>query len=240
MSRSPRWGAAAGIVWLSAGAGLAVAQAPYRVTWWDAASIGTAGALTLLPHALHLPHGPPPCAPCDPASLLGIDRAAVHPFCGAASTASSVLLAGVVGFAGVALLEGRPAAAARTNVVVFANAIVWAEATNAWLKVLAHRSRPVLYTSAAVAAAADVDNRRSLPSGHATVAFAAATSYLVIAEREQLSHRARNAVLLYAGAVGVSALRISAGAHFPTDVMAGGLLGSGVGWLAARAHAAGS
>jgi len=215
------------------------AQAPYRVTWWDAASIGTAGGLALLPHVLSLPHGPPPCAPCDPASLAGIDRAAVHPFSGGASAASTVLLAGVVGFAGVVLLADRPAAEARTNIVVFLNGLAWAEATSEWAKVLAHRSRPMLYTPAAVAAATDVDNRRSFPSGHATAAFAAATAYLVIAEREQLPQRARNAALLYAGAVGVSVLRISAGAHFPTDVVAGGLLGTGVGWLAARAHAVG-
>lgn len=239
MPRSRHWRTAAAISWLCACARLAVAQTPYRVTWWDAASVGAAGGLTLLPHALNLPHGPPPCAPCDPGLLLGIDHAALHAFSGGASTVSSGLLGGVVGFASIALLDGRPAAQARTNVVVFLNGIAWGEATTAWVKVLAHRSRPVLYTPAAVAAAADVDNRRSLPSGHAAGAFAAATTYLVLAEREQLPHRTRNAVLLYVGAVGVSVLRIAAGAHFPTDVVAGGLLGSGVGWLAARAHATG-
>ncbi len=237
---SRRWMAAVVFIsWLCAWARLGVAQPPYRVTWWDAASIGTAGGLALLPHALNLPHGPPPCAPCDPASLPSIDRAALHAFSGGASTASTGLLAGVVGFAGVALLAGQPVAEARTNVVVYVNSIAWAEATSEWVKVLAHRSRPVLYTPAAAGAAAGVDNRRSFPSGHATAAFAAATSYLVIAQRERLPHRTRNAVLLYAGAVAVSALRVTAGQHFPTDVLAGGLLGSGVGWLAAHVHTTG-
>src|SRR5438128_1397361 len=68
-------------------------------------------------------------------------------------------------------------------------------------------------------------------------AFAPATTYLVIARREQLPHRARNAILLYAGAVGVAALRVTGGKHFPTDVAGGAVLGSGIGWLTATVHA---
>src|SRR5438309_1891150 len=65
------------LVWLFA-ARPAAGQAPYRVTWRDAASVGAAGALALLPVALNLPHGPPPCAPCDPASVPSIDRTALR------------------------------------------------------------------------------------------------------------------------------------------------------------------
>src|SRR2546422_2189805 len=80
------------------------------------------------------------------------------------------------------------------------------------------------------------ESQQSLPSGHASLAFAAATSYLVLARRQHLRHRRRNAILLYAGAVGVSALRVAAGKHFPTDVAAGAALGSGIGWLVATIH----
>src|SRR2546426_548728 len=83
-------------VWLFAAARPAVSQTPYRVTWWDAASVGTAGALSLIPVALNLPHGQPPCAPCDPASVPGIDRAGLHNSSASAATASSALLGGVV------------------------------------------------------------------------------------------------------------------------------------------------
>src|SRR6266487_5652564 len=65
-------------VWLFAAARPAAGQTPYRVTWWDAASVGTAGALSLIPVALNLPRGQPPCAPCDPASVPGIDRAGLN------------------------------------------------------------------------------------------------------------------------------------------------------------------
>src|SRR3989454_1234564 len=94
----------------------------------------------------------------------------------------------------------------------------------------------VLYTAAAPAAESDPNNRRSFPSGHAALAFAAATSYTVLAGRERLPHRTRNAVLLYAGAVGISALRVAGGKHFPTDVAGGAALGAGIGWLVATIH----
>src|SRR3989442_2160273 len=87
-------------------------QQPYRVTWWDAASVAAATAFGVIPEAAGLPHGLPPCAPCDPSSLPGIDRAALHTFSGPASTASTVLLAAVAGFAGLASLDGATAGAA--------------------------------------------------------------------------------------------------------------------------------
>ncbi len=212
------------------------APAPYRVTWWDAASVATAGALGVIPEAARLPRGLPSCAPCDPAALPGIDHAALHTFSGPAGTASTVLLAGVAGFAGLASLEGASAARARGDAAVLANALAWTLATGEWLKVLSHRNRPVLYTAGAPAAASNPDSRRSFPSGHASLAFAAATAYLALAGRERLPHRGRNAALLYAGAVGVATLRVAAGKHFPTDVAGGAALGAGIGWLAARVH----
>ena len=220
----------------------AAAQAPYRATWWDGASVLAAGVLGEIPNVAGLPKGPPPCgnpAPCDPGSLSGFDRIALHNFSGSAGTASTVALIGVMAFSGFSSLEGTTPAQARGDVAVLSNALVWTYAATQWVKVLAHRSRPVLYTAAAPAAASDPDNRRSFPSGHASVAFAAATSYVVMAGRERLPHRARNAVLAYSAALGVAVLRVSAGKHFPTDVIGGAVLGSGIGWLAATVHPTG-
>src|SRR5439155_19669771 len=118
----------------------------------------------------------------------------------------------------------------------FASTASWTAATSEWLKVLVRRKRPVLYTSDAITAATDPESQQSLPSLHASLAFAAATSYLVIARRQHLPHRRRNTILLYAGAVGVSALRVVAGKHFPTDVLAGAALGSASGWVVPTIH----
>lgn len=220
----------------AAGQGRDVDSVRYRVSAWDAASVATGGVLALIPQAAGLPTGPAPCGPCDPTRVPSIDRAALHNASGGAGTASSLLLLGVAGFSGLASLDGATAAQVRGHLAVFANSLTWTLATTEWLKVLVHRNRPVLYGAPDLAAVADRDNRRSLPSAHASLAFAAATTYLMIAQRERLPHRTRNAILLYAGALGVAALRVAAGKHFPTDVAAGAALGTGMGWLAAHVH----
>src|SRR5213592_907879 len=153
-------------VWLFAVARPAAGQTPYRVTWWDAASVGTAGALSLIPVALNLPRGQPPCAPCDPASVPGIDRAGLNNASASAATASGVLLGGVVGAAAFASLHGLDPGQRRGNAAVFLNSLAWTQAATGWLKVIVHRSRPVLYTADAVAAAAQRESRQSFPSGH--------------------------------------------------------------------------
>ena len=212
------------------------APAPrYRATWWDAASVSAGGVLYVSPRALGLPHGGPSCAPCDPATLPGIDRWAVRPVSTAADVGSDVALAAVVGWTALAGLGGLPAKQWQGNFATFANTASWTAASGEWLKVVVRRKRPVLYTNAA-AAAGDPDNQQSFPSTHVALAFAAATAYLMMSARERLPHRTRNALLLYAGAVGVSVLRVAAGKHFPTDVIAGAALGSGIGWLVPTIH----
>jgi membrane-associated phospholipid phosphatase len=209
---------------------------PYRVTWAGLTATAGAGLATALPAVLGLPRGAPPCAPCDPAGLPGIDRWAVGYRGRTAAPASDVLLAGVAVFGGAASVLGVSAERARGDAAVYISALGWTGAATEWLKVAVHRSRPVLYGSDAVAAAHSHESRMSFPSGHTSMAFAAATSYLVMARRQHLPHAGRNAALLYAGAAGVGVLRVAAGRHFPTDVAAGAILGTGVGWLVAHLH----
>src|ERR1041385_4563252 len=91
----------------------ALAQTPpaarYRVSWWDAASISGSGVLYFTPRALGLPHGGPSCAPCDPATLPGIDRWAVRPVSTGADVGSDVALAAVAGWTALAGLRCLPA-----------------------------------------------------------------------------------------------------------------------------------
>src|SRR3989454_9265652 len=101
---------AAAFVLLAVSGTSARGQAPYSVRWGDAASVVAAGVVALIPEATKLPKSGPSCgstAPCDPASLPGIDRSALHTFSGSASTTSTVLLAGVIGFAGLTSFDGE-------------------------------------------------------------------------------------------------------------------------------------
>ncbi len=209
---------------------------PYRVGWGDGVAAAGLVGLAVTPFALGLPEGSPRCAPCDPADLPGIDRGVLGAASPVARTASDVLVFGVIGGAALAALAPGPAATRLGRGTIVGEAVAAAYAATGWLKVAVARERPVLYTDDAPAAAGDVDNRRSFPSSHTAAAFAAATSYLVVATREQLPHRGRNAALLFAGAATVGMLRVTAGQHFPTDVLGGAALGAAVGWLIPRLH----
>src|SRR5256885_6588227 len=103
--RMPRWTVALALCVVPVRA--AVAQAPYRVTWWDAASVAAGGAIAVISLVAGLPQGAPPCAPRDSASLSAIDRAALHTFSKPAGTASHALLVAVAGFAGLASADGE-------------------------------------------------------------------------------------------------------------------------------------
>src|SRR2546429_9687716 len=124
----------------------AATQDRYRVAWWDAASVLVAGGLSIIPQAAGLPRGAPPCAPCDPAALPGIDHAALHTFSASAGTASSVLLAGVVAGSGLAPLLGGTPGQLRRHALAVANALARALAASQWRQVLPHRTRPELFT----------------------------------------------------------------------------------------------
>src|SRR5712692_6954335 len=134
------------VLCLAPGPALFAQSVVYRVAWWDAASLGGAGVLALLADRSDLPHGPPPCAPCDPASLPAIDHAALHTFSGSAASASTVGVVGLVAATGLASVVGLPARQARGNAAVFATGIAWTTAATEWLKIAVHRSRPILYT----------------------------------------------------------------------------------------------
>jgi len=129
---------------------------------------------------------------------------------------------------------GFLASETRGNAAMMANAVAFTSLTVAWTKDLVHRNRPILYTAAAPTVAGDRDTQRSFPSGHTATAFAVATAYAVMAQRQHLPHATRNEILLYTGAAGVGAMRVASGQHFVTDVLGGAVLGTAVGWVTAK------
>jgi membrane-associated phospholipid phosphatase len=97
-------------------------------------------------------------------------------------------------------------------------------AATEWVKAGVGRARPVMYTDGAVVAASDRNNLRSFPSGHASLAFAVATSYW-LARRDLTGSPGAASWVAVGAAAGVGAFRILAGRHFLSDVVAGALLG---------------
>jgi membrane-associated phospholipid phosphatase len=182
----------------------------------------TAGAVVALaPRLFGWGRDSAPCAPCDRAALPAIDRWALHeqrPFWGAVSW---VLLGGLV-VAGAVDIASQDAGG--PYVTGMAESLVWTTAVTEALKAGIGRPRPVMYTARAPEAAASRDNLRSFPSGHASAAFAVATAYWLA--RRDLTGSPGAAGWAAVGAAGsVALLRVVGGKHFPTDVLAGALLG---------------
>jgi hypothetical protein len=89
-------------------------------------------------------------------------------------------------------------------------------------KALIERERPVMYTDQAVAAARDVNNQRAMWSGHASMAFAFATGYVVNNPDQNLAPK----IAAMFAAAGVGALRVAAHKHFLSDVVVGAIIGT--------------
>lgn len=183
-------------------------------------SVGASGVVTLVARSLHLHEMPPDCAPCDPASVPAFDRWAISSQVDLYADLSDYLLLGLAlgTWADLAAAEGGKAALASVE------AAGWALAVTELGKAVIGRKRPVMYTEGARAAARDRESLRSMPSGHASVAFALATSYIASTD-----HRGNKipAVLAGATAVSIAVLRVAAGSHFPSDVTVGAFVGMG-------------
>jgi membrane-associated phospholipid phosphatase len=81
-----------------------------------------------------------------------------------------------------------------------------------------------MYTELAPDVANQVINQRSMPSGHAAMAFAIATSYWLNNPERGLGLK----LAAVAAAAGISVLRVASAKHFPSDVVVGALVGTGV------------
>ncbi len=173
------------------------------------------------PHLLNLNEHPPSCAPCDRQGVPWFDRWAIGQPRDALNAASSGL---VLALAALETLDlSRGGADHYGEIGYLSESAGWALGATEVLKAVAARKRPVLYTADAVAAASDLDNQRSWPSGHTAVAAALAAGYWLAPRGQPVPAWRRWAVVATAASVGV--LRVAAGKHFPSDVLGGAALG---------------
>lgn len=100
--------------------------------------------------------------------------------------------------------------------------VVRAYVANTAIKLVVRRRRPRL---AELPALTDTPTALSFPSAHASTSFAGAASY---------SRLGLPAIPLYALAAALSASRLYLGVHYPSDTVAGALLGTALGRRFAR------
>lgn len=96
------------------------------------------------------------------------------------------------------------------------------------LKYSINRDRP--YTTYPDIIPKSLEGSPSFPSGHTSSSFATATSLSLIYPKWYVIAPS----FLWAGSVGYS--RVYLGVHYPSDVVAGALLGAGSAWLAHKAN----
>lgn len=102
-------------------------------------------------------------------------------------------------------------------------ALISASAVTTLLKYSIQRDRP--YVTYAFIEKAGEGGSPSFPSGHTTSAFASATSLTLVYKKWYV------ALPAYAWAATCAYSRMHLGVHYPTDVLAGAIIGSGCAWL---------
>ncbi len=208
---------------------------PFRV-WPDGAVIAAGATVSLLPVLWPNSFAHATCAPCDPSRLWAIDRGSVGPVRAAANTFSYGTSAAEVGMGMIfiaASRRGQGSAAFWEDGAVVTQAVSVTAAATMAIKVLFHRPRPLMFEPGSFTP----DDGRGFPSSHASLSFAVAAAYASILHRRGIlgSHKLEVGAL-FATALATGVFRVVAREHFPTDVVAGAVLGSAVGWFVPQLH----
>jgi membrane-associated phospholipid phosphatase len=192
-------------------------------------------AVASLPYFLEdvVPHR----CPCDPAELNRLDRTWWDRHSDAAGRASDATLVVAVAAPPIAdalLLGFGPALGA--DVLVYAQTLAVNSALAAGAKYAFHRPRPLTYQGDPKLIDSD-EGYGSFYSGHTSTVVAALTAGAWTA-RWRYGEQGWPWVLVGVGGASVAVERVLAGQHFPTDVLAGALMGFAVGtavpWLHRR------
>lgn len=175
------------------------------------------------------------------ARTSGIDATGLTRTHEGVADASDVLLYGGLGLSAASVVvDGairRDGVGARVG--VFAEAFAINGAITESLKLAVRRPRPyTAFAGADPALLAEVDSEMSFPSGHtsftATAAFTAARMFDIggaTPGRAALGYGAATALTATVGT-----MRVVAGRHHPSDVIAGALIGGAVGWIVPTLH----
>ena len=180
-------------------------------------------------------------AALDPASINGFDRGATDNWSPSASNLSDVTLVATVGAALSTVAMARGESAPLTVGVMLGETLLVGNGISELVKTAVRRTRPYVYNDdpdITLEEKTTKTARQSFPSGHTVNAFASAVFLSTVYGRLHPTSPAR--AWIWGGSLAVagttSYLRFAAGKHFPTDIIAGAVLGGGLGWLIPHLH----
>jgi membrane-associated phospholipid phosphatase len=166
-------------------------------------------------------------------SLFPPDRFAVRYHSSAAGRVSDGLAVASAGLPLLFMSRGT----ARTDGILVLEATLISQGITRTLKGLCQRPRPYAYATDR-RRRIDSDAFRSFPSGHTAAAFNGAVLAGILSDRRGSNFPPVGWVWAsgLAAASATAFCRVASGNHFPTDVLAGAVIGASVGWLVPRLH----
>jgi membrane-associated phospholipid phosphatase len=222
-------------------------QSPYTVTWDKEPYIlgtGMAGSAV----GFFLDRSVPALTAAEinqlsSESINWFDRSATDHFSESAGTVSDVLFGIAVAAPMILLTDQSIRNDWRTVAVMYLETWSFVGTTTMIAKGSAMRIRPFVYNpSAPMDQKLAGDARKSFFSGHTTTAFASAVFLSTVYSDYNPGSHWKPYIwagsLLTASVVGY--LRYEAGAHFPTDILVGALVGSAIGYTIPWMHRAGN
>lgn len=188
----------------------------------------------------------PPCLPdsCDASRINAFDRGVIGNYSEKIHTVADAVVFGTLLLPPLLTLLEHGTDGALQDTVVFFESILVAQALAQITKAAVRRPAPLVYDPD-VPLEAKIDNAdavRSFYSGHTTTAFTAATAFSVTYWLRHPENPLRWLVIALGAvtATAVGVLKMEAGYHYPTDVIAGAFTGIGVGLVVPLLHLAAS
>lgn len=175
----------------------------------------------------------------DPYALPGLDMSAVHRWSPKADLASDILLYGSVTLPAFMMINKRARKDFLAVGFIYAETALLTLGVTELAKTAVRRPRPFVYNpDVDMSYKTDRDARFSFFSGHTsiTAALCFTTAKVFSDYSDNQTHKALvwTGAALFPAAVGI--LRYEAGKHFPTDIIAGYIIGGTIGYLVPWLH----
>ena len=167
-----------------------------------------------------------------------VDRAMMHSYSRSLDLTGDILLACTMA-APFALAIHQEKETIITEAVMYAETLLIAHSVKELTKDAVTRWRPYCYYDDTKSKLLrDDDSGRSFMSGHASMAFASASFLTTVYAHMHPEEKKKYLVAggSFAAAAAVGTLRVLSGNHFLTDVLAGALWGTAVGYLVPQLH----